>query len=223
MQVPLAGAPAALLQAWQSVVPPAHAVSQQTPARVHSLFDAAVAGRGLDPAWVKLVLSESVEVARTRDAGPFHLVELHPDTAAGPATLLRALFTHELAHVAHRDPLVKRALCGALVPLCTLVAALSAGLIEGRSDGAEPLAIAMALLAAATLLPWAYASLQALSFAMELRADREAAQRCGAGRSRLCQTCSRGRRSPRRTRRRGGTRRDCVMLGPAESRCPRVE
>lgn len=149
------------------------------PARVRAIFAAALAERSLSPAGVKLVLSTDVEVARTRDAGGFHLVELHPATAAGPSSLLRGLLTHELAHVAHRDPTAKRVLCGILVPLCTLLAALSAGLIEGRSDSAAPLAVAVALLASATLLPWAYASLQAVSFALELRADREAAALCG--------------------------------------------
>jgi hypothetical protein len=150
--------------------------------RVRAHFAEALAERRLDPTWVKLVLSTDVEVARTRDAGPFHLVELNPATAAGPTRLLSALFTHELAHVAARDPLVKRVLCGVLVPLCTLAAALSAGLIEGgRNAAPDAFALSVALLAAATLLPWAYASLQAVSFAMELRADREAARRLGAG------------------------------------------
>ena len=154
---------------------------QRPPPRVRALFYAALAGHELRPAKVKLVLSTDVEVARTRDAGGFHLVELHPRSAAGPESLLRAIFTHELAHVAHRDPLFKRILCGTLVPFCTLLAALSAGLIEGASGGASPLAVAVALLATATLLPWAYATLQAVSFALELRADREAAALCGRG------------------------------------------
>jgi hypothetical protein len=90
-------------------------------------------------------------------------------------SLLRALFAHELSHVRHRDPLLKRVLAGTLVPLATLAAAVSAGLIEGADGAAGPLGISVALLASATLLPWAYACLQAVSFAMELRADREAA------------------------------------------------
>ncbi len=151
----------------------------EPPFRVRALFAEQLALRKLCPLRVRLVISREVELARTRDAGPFHLVELHPEAAAGPASLLLALFAHELAHVQHSDPLVKRVLAGALVPSCTLLAAVSAGMMEGASDSAAPLGIAMALLASATLLPWAYAVLQAVSYAMELRADREAAALCG--------------------------------------------
>jgi hypothetical protein len=151
---------------------------QEAPERVRKLFAEQLATRKLDPARVLLGINASVEVAHSRDVGAFHLVELNPATAAGPTSLLRALFAHELAHVAHNDPLLKRVLCGLLVPVCTLLAALSAGMME-ESD-AQAFSVAVALLASATLLPWAYAVLQAVSFAMELRADREAAALCGA-------------------------------------------